>query len=365
MNRPELRPLTSVRGLFAWAVVLYHVRVGCSAWLPAGVMAVMARGYLAVDFFFLLSGFVIRLTYGERLATGGRTAAADYLARRFARIWPLHAAMLAFAALIALALLATGREAPHFPFALLPLHLAMMQDWGVSNALMWNDPAWSISAEWGAYLLAPLAALALPDRQGWRTPALLAAAAMPLLMLASALALAGADRLGADVSHFGMVRCVAEFTCGGLLCDLWNRWRGDVRAEIAAWIMGLACLAGRAGGAPEILAMPFALASLLLALALGAERPRHWLAGRAIHWLGEVSYATYLSHFLLFFAFKLAVVRDAHAVTPIEIALFLPLVLGASALLHHGVERPAQRRILRWWQARRAPAIPLSSPRST
>ena len=67
MTRPELRPLTAVRGIFAWAVVLYHVRLACLGWLPAGVMAVLAKGYLAVDFFFLLSGFVIWLNYGERL----------------------------------------------------------------------------------------------------------------------------------------------------------------------------------------------------------------------------------------------------------------------------------------------------------
>jgi peptidoglycan/LPS O-acetylase OafA/YrhL len=361
MNRPELRPLTSVRGLFAWAVVLYHVRVSCAAWLPAGVMAGLAHGYLAVDFFFLLSGFVIWLNYGERLHAGGRGVATDFLVRRFARVWPLHALMLGFATLIAVALIATGREAPHFPFALLPLHLALMQDWGFSNALMWNDPAWSISAEWAAYLLTPLAALAFPSRRTWGAPGLLAAAAMPLLMLATALALTGANRLGADVSHFGVFRCLAEFSCGSVLCDLWQRWRGNVRVEIVAWVAGLACLAAWVLGAPEILVIPFAFASLLLALALGAERPRHPLAGRAIHWLGEVSYATYLSHFLLFFAFKLAFVADAHAVSPVQIALFLAIVLAASAALYHLVERPAQRVILRAWKARGTFAAP---PRS-
>ncbi len=97
---------------------------------------------------------------------------------------------------------------------------------------------------------------------------------------------------------------------------------------------------------PETLALPFAFAALLLALALGAERPRHLLAGRAIHWLGEISYATYLSHFLLFFAFKLAFVRDEFDAPPGSIAAYLLLVLIASAVLYHGVERPAQRAIL-------------------
>lgn len=349
MTRPELRPLTSVRGLFAWAVVLYHIRLACRGWLPAGVIAVLAKGYLAVDIFFLLSGFVIWLNYGARLR--GRGATADFLVRRLARIWPLHAVMLAFGTALALLLLATGRQADRFPFAQLPLHVAMIQDWGWSDALLWNDPAWSISAEWAAYLLTPLAVLALPTRRV-PTPLLIAAASLPLLGLYALMTLAQGG-LGSAISQFGLWRCLAEFSCGAMLSTLWVRWRGAARVEMGCWVVGLLTLAAWRIGAPEALALPFAFAALLLALALGAERPRHLLAGRAIHWLGEISYATYLSHFLLFFAFKLVLVRDAANVPPALIAAYLGLVLIMSAGLYHFVERPAQRAILRTWARRR------------
>ena len=62
-----------------------------------------------------------------------------------------------------------------------------------------------------------------------------------------------------------------------------------------------------------------------------------------LHLLGEISYATYLSHFLLWFVFKLLLVADPHAVPPILIALYLALVLASSIALYHLVERPAQR----------------------
>ncbi|MFA6608003.1 MAG: acyltransferase, partial [Sphingomonas sp.] len=64
--RHELRALTGARGIAAWLVVLYHIRLSVAG-LPQGVVAVLAKGYLAVDFFFLLSGFVIWLSWGERL----------------------------------------------------------------------------------------------------------------------------------------------------------------------------------------------------------------------------------------------------------------------------------------------------------
>ncbi len=69
------------------------------------------------------------------------------------------------------------------------------------------------------------------------------------------------------------------------------------------------------------------------------------LESRAIHYLGEISYATYLGHFLLWKAFKLAFVTDAYHVAPGLIGLYLLAVLLSSIALYHMVERPAQRRM--------------------
>jgi len=357
MTRPELRPLTSVRGIFAWAVVAYHIRLAMVGWAPASVVDAMGHGYLAVDIFFILSGFVIWLNYGDRLS--GRAAIADFLVRRLARIWPLHATMLGFGLAVALALLLTGRAIPDLPLPMLPLHLLMIQDWGFSDALQWNVPAWSISAEWAAYLLAPLVALCL-SRRPLSTLTLIATAALPLLLLFLLLQGSG-ERF--SISEYGTPRCLGEFFCGAAVSRLWMRWRGDRVAEALCWLVGTLLFASWWWGAPETLALPFAFATLLLALALGAERPRHILSGRAIHWLGEISYATYLSHYLLFFAFKLAFVRDAGNVPPGQIAAYLLIVLVASAGLYHLVERPAQRTILRAWRARRTPT-PQGTPAS-
>ena len=61
MARAELRPLTSLRGIAAWMVVLYHVRVAAARTLGPSVVGLAAKGYLAVDFFFMRSGFVLWL----------------------------------------------------------------------------------------------------------------------------------------------------------------------------------------------------------------------------------------------------------------------------------------------------------------
>ncbi|MBX3563726.1 MAG: acyltransferase [Sphingomonas sp.] len=345
----ELRQLTSVRGIAAWLVVLFHIRTSIAG-LPDLGMAILAHGYLAVDFFFLLSGFVIWMSYAPRIRERGFAAVPEFLRRRVARIWPLHVFMLGFGVALALAMLATGRETAHFPFAELPLHVVLLQNWGLTDTLAWNDPAWSISCELGAYLVFPFLALAIDWR---RVPALaiLAAITALLTLLHAVFALRGATSLGQEITQLGLIRCVIEFTCGTAIAALWLRWREQWRVPaILSAALAVSLAAGTILGLlPETFAVPAAFAAALLALALTRGS---LLESRAIHYLGEISYATYLGHYLLWFAFKLAFIEDDHAVPLPLIAFYLALVLASSAALYHGIERPAQR----WINALRPPS---------
>ena len=336
----ELRALTGMRGIAAWFVVLYHIRLSIAG-LPPFWVGAFAKGYLAVDFFFLLSGFVIWLSWSERLRDGGIAAVPGFLWRRLARIWPLHIFMLACAVALAVLLAAAGRhDAADYPFADLPLHMLLLQNWGFTDHLAWNDPSWSISCEWAAYLLFPLLALSIDWR---RVPTWAVLAAIGAMLLLLHALMAGSPTLGTDIWTFGLRRCLVEFAVGGALCALWLRWRDTpVFPAVAAFGVALAAFGARASGMAETLTIPAAFAALLLALALTSGYRRNPLESRALHYLGEISYATYLGHFLLFVVFKLAFVDDAHAISPLLIALYLAMVLGSSVALYHLVERPAQ-----------------------
>lgn len=339
-RRHELRALTGMRGIAAWFVVLYHIRLSLD-WLPPTLLAVFAKGYLAVDFFFLLSGFVIWLSWSARLRHGGVRAVPGFLWRRLARIWPLHIVVLGATLALVLALAATGRhDAAHYPYAELPLHVLLMQTWGFTDRLAWNDPSWSISTEWAAYLLFPLVAFALDWR---RIPSLGVVAAIVGLLVLLHVAMAGSPTLGSEIWTFGLRRCLIEFAVGGALCSLWERWRD---APIVPALVAIGCTvvayAAKLSGQPETLTVPAAFAAALLALALTSGLRGNLLEIPALHYLGEISYATYLSHFLLFVIFKLALLDDVHSIAPVLVALYLALVLGTSVALHHLVERPAQ-----------------------
>ena len=344
----ELRPLTSARGLAAWFVVLYHIRFSIAG-LPAPALAMFAKGYLAVDFFFLLSGFVIALTWADRLSTGGWSETRRFWWKRVARVYPLHLVMLGSAIALASLLLATGRADPAaFPLAELPLHLLLLQNWGFTDQLSWNTPAWSISAEAGAYLLFPLFAAAI-DWRRLSTAVMLAGIALPLLLLHLVMTRAGAPTLGWNIAQFGLLRCFCEFAAGTGVAALWQRWRGrpTLPAAIGAGLAVIGITLSATHIVPETLAIPASFAAALLVVALtagGAHNPLEWAS---LHYLGRISYATYLGHWLLFFAFKLAFVTDPRAIPPALIALYLAMVLIASVGLHHLVELPAQRRLNR------------------
>jgi len=340
---PQLAALTGIRGIAAWYVVIFHTRAALGGTLPEWMIAIANKGYLAVDLFFILSGFVLWHTYGEKLRGTGWAGAARFWWRRIARIWPLHAViLLVFIALAAL-LQITGRDTTMYPWVELPLHLLLVQNWGFATVLSWNDPAWSISCELGAYVAFPLI-VALAPWSRFSTATLLGIMALLLGAIWFYFAIQGTGLLGYDVPKVGLARCLLEFWLGNVLRLLWGRWRQVPNVAAGAWVAMVALLEGGILlGLPETSFIPGCFAALILALALDANWPARVLASPILLYLGEISYSTYLVHFLLFVLFKLAFVAGTPHISLTQLAAYLAIVLAASVVLYHGLEKPAQR----------------------
>ncbi len=347
-NAPEqLDALTGLRAIAAWLVVLFHMQPSLAALLPQAATALFLKGYLAVDLFFLLSGFVLWHNYAERLAQGRAAAINHFLWRRFSRIWPLHALIMVAAVVFVLLMEASGRRLMQYPWSELPLHFLLLQNWGWTDDLTWNHPAWSISTEMAASLLFPALAMCSWFR---RMPmsALLALAAALLAGLHLYMVANGQTTLGLDVARLGLVRCLIGFTVGVVVCRLWQSLRDAQRAGWLARIAMLAALLGWGLGLAETAMVPLAFAAGLLALALDQSFVSRLLSARWLVYLGEISYSTYLAHFLLFRLFKLAFVGADAQIGWLGMMGFPVLVLAASIALYHRVEKPAQR----WLNAR-------------
>ncbi len=336
--------LTSIRGIAAWWVVLYHFREAIPAWVPDCFKAIAGQGYLAVDLFFQLSGFVIALNYAHQFQTLSASGVGNFLLRRLARIYPLHAVMLVayLATPLAILLLSShGALGERFGLGYFVMSACLVQNWGFTSGLDWNVPAWSISTEWFAYLLFPLLAWASARylAGSWRA---LAAAAALFALLGGAAFLTGSG-LGGDIPRFGLWRCVLQFSAGTMLWLIVSRypaegWRLSLASVIS--LLGLSSFA--LWTAPNFVAVPISFCALIYVLTNSSAWPSRLLRWRVLERAGIVSYSTYLSHYLVKEWVKFALVRPGIP-AGLPLLVFIVLVIFASRFLYARVEEPGRQ----------------------
>src|ERR1700688_4009579 len=162
----DIRPLTSLRFFMALTIVVCHF---CGL-LPftISISQLPAKGYLGVDFFFILSGFILSHVYLDGLSLG-TVHPYDFYIKRLARIYPVHLFTLLLTVFLAAAFLQLSRYmyptivTPGFFSDVCPpgrflANLLLVHAWGWERNTLYslNKPSWSISAEWFAYLLFPM-----------------------------------------------------------------------------------------------------------------------------------------------------------------------------------------------------------------
>jgi len=295
----RFRALDGWRGVCALLVALHHIEIhGWIYWQP-----LVRNGWLFVDFFFVLSGFVIAHSYGDKLGTGARIR--DFVIRRLGRLWPLHLVMLGAMVALELAHLVlqythpiSGEHAAfaadRSPFAILT-NLFLVQAMGMHDSETWNGPAWSISCEFYTYLVFAAVCFFTVDRR-------LRTIFSGLLALLGLLVLARFSDYGMrETFHWAIFRCFFGFFVGVLTYEAWRAgaWRwfaGKTPMELATLALVAFFVTVVPGhSALEYLATPlFALAVLVFANETG-DVSRVLIAAPAAA-LGRWSYSIYLVH---------------------------------------------------------------------
>ena len=144
---PKIPALTGIRGVAAAWVVIFHLAVVAevAGLLTMKQVPVLRSGYLGVDLFFILSGFVLMLTYGQSLSHMTRASLRDFWIGRVFRILPLHWTILGLFLLTGVMIdhdwVMTDR---HDGLSFLASAL-LIQNW-IFMPKVWNLPAWSLSA---------------------------------------------------------------------------------------------------------------------------------------------------------------------------------------------------------------------------
>jgi peptidoglycan/LPS O-acetylase OafA/YrhL len=299
----QLPALTSLRGIAAMWVVLYHYSAQCFPNLdPARYTHLFHKGYLAVDLFFMLSGFVMTHVYHRAFSeTVTSQHYWKFIFARIARVYPLHVLILLLFVATAVGFHVAAGAAPSLDE--IPLrgpesvtafiaNLFMLQ--GLSaGQLSWNYPAWSISVEFIAYLLFPFALAAI-----WRLSDL-AKAGLAACLLAALVVLASLSKGNFDQwdGPMALVRCLPEFLFGTLLYCAFRAVseRSWFARDAAALLVVTAIVVCLHADGPDLLITTLFGAFILIAVS-NTEAFAEWVKAPVLIWLGDVSYSLYLLH---------------------------------------------------------------------
>jgi peptidoglycan/LPS O-acetylase OafA/YrhL len=339
-----INPLTSLRFFAAMWVVLYHYWPNLSASLPP----LVAKGYLGVELFFVLSGFVLSHVYLASVAEG-RFHYGTFLWARLSRLYPLHMVTLIAVGVMAVTAEAFGHviDSNVLSWSSLPANLLLVQAWGLAPQAGWNHPSWSISAEWFAYLTFPLFAWAA--LRAARRPIMAAVGAFAALVLIywAFQALAGFPMTAANI-RWGALRIVPSFAYGAALYLVWRSSATKPRslALAGAAFAGAGALICAQAGAPDA-ALVGLFGLLILSLAALAKAGENSGGGPFLVYLGEISYSIYLVCIpwqLLFVNSVASVLHVRKDGLPLTIWLIMLVALvPLAAASYHLVEWPARR----------------------
>lgn len=355
----HIKSHTGLRGIAALLVVAYHLQYGGGhhlAW--EDLSAFFRRGYLWVDLFFVLSGFIISYTFHPARTTHVRLADAKaFWWARIARVYPLHlfclAYLVGFWTLVTLLRLALDMSPPEVwsreSAVALVRQLLLLDAWGFGPGQTWNIPSWSIGAELLAYGLFPGLAIMMQKRRNLTSVILLAQSLAFYVLVATTTG-------SLDITRgLAVWRCLAGFSLGVLVYSHRARMAALPQVLLSAAHGGAVLLLVMvlAGALPDVY---FVLASVILVATTWTDRGllALLLSSKPLQWLGKISYSVYLNHVCLIAIAGYFWVRIEPALllspTLARVSWLLIatlLTLAVSVLTYEYVEVPWRRRLLR------------------
>lgn len=306
MHANRYETLDGWRGLAALAVTFYHVPIAHAFRDLAG----WKNLEFFVDFFFVLSGFVICHAWGRRISQVGD--ATTFMSRRFWRVWPLHIVILgAFLAIECaewVAVKALGLSLGDAPFtgpssvASLLSNIVLIQSLNLHGTTTWNGPAWSISVEFWTYL-AFAGVMLLAAGRTW---------VMALVALLGATVIAIFSPIWLFATHdFGLARALYGFFAGAVAYRMITPTTSTARSgsglEIAAVLAMAVWMAGTGKNWTSMLA-PIVFVGLVVVFARGGGLLTRFLMSRPVQLLGLWSYSIYLVHTLIYYGMRIVLV---------------------------------------------------------
>lgn len=370
----RLHALDGWRGVCALLVALFHFHAnGYYYDIP-----LIRNGRLAVDFFFVLSGFVITHAYGGRLRNWQDLGI--FIARRLGRIYPLHVFTLFLAitlyGMVALIEPYLGTDEYNFaaPDNVTSIigHLLLLQSMGLYDDFTWNAPSWSISVEF--YVYVTFALLLLLVRK------YLTAAALALFCLGMAILWLYSPNYLTAMLDYGFWRALAGFSMGHLVYRLRLHYSNRIHVsypvntalQISVTALTLLFMWYTPKGSPFSMLAPLLFGAVVFVFVIGDGLVSRGLSTRPFQFLGTYSYSIYLVHHIIIYAmFRFTFVIEhgwdikisktiSHGRTmwynadhpwlmDVLLMVFLYIAIRLSVWCYHHIENPSRKWFNKRW----------------
>jgi peptidoglycan/LPS O-acetylase OafA/YrhL len=325
--QPRLSELDVLRGIAAFVVVLFHytVRYGSIYGFPEPPAISVDLGYLGVEFFFCISGFVILMTL-ERTRRP-----LDFVVSRFARLWPAYIAAVTLTFLAVHIVGLRGRETTLVDAL---INLSMIHELLFVKDV--DEVYWSLEVEliFYAWMFAAYSARLLP-----RIRLLILASLIPTVIYAVAEHL-----FGKQLSYLAGVLLITKhmpfFAIGIAAYNLKTKKPSqhyDIALMLLATIIAALCLSPVSGAIAGFSALVFLLV---------AKGWLKWLNNAPLRFLGTISYTLYLIHQNIgYIVIQHSLLFGASTNAAIVIAIAVSIALAAA--ITYSVEQPARKLIRR------------------
>lgn len=321
--------LDGLRGVAALGVALFH-------WLMS------FYGYLAVDLFLVLSGFILTHRY---LYTTKPVSALSFVSARIARLYPMHLFTLAAYLFTWLALSGSLPRYPDGTIFTLVQHLTLTQNIGLnSNGLTWNAPSWSISVEFWLNLLF---FCCITRKTSSITLIILSTASLVIIYRLTG-HLDTHYQNYFEVLNSGLLRGWASFVLGIVTYRAWLKLRSITFPPTLLLGIELICVFAIAGllyprdsntHALDIFA-PYIFACTVLIVALNRSGLAQLFA--KLKWLGTISYSIYLNQLFVLLLVGAAINYLGFSPAPLA-PLYIIILLVFSSITYRFIEQPGKR----------------------
>nr|WP_311530513.1 acyltransferase [uncultured Ralstonia sp.] len=333
--RTSIKSLEGVRGVAALLVVLHHM-------FYAPTHPLFVNAYLAVDLFFVLSGFVISSAYGARLSN--LPSLQTFVIRRIGRLWPTHIATTLLA-------LAVVRQVP--PLGEVAALITMSQGLNLFSDAIGNVVSWSVSDEMYVYLVFGAACFLMRGTARMLAFAVLAVCAYALAVWIEIErgCLQSGGCLNGLIFQFGWTRCLAGFFIGALIDAFRDRavaMLGSSPVQLTAISASFLLLMFADNLPGSALTAPLVFGVLIGSLAGDRGPVARMLQTAPAQYLGRVSYPLYLGHGVMFIPLAGYAAGAGLTERLTAYALFLFWTFGIAHLLHKYVEVPFRNRFNAW-----------------